>query len=56
MNIEGFYDSFFSFIQESTRGGFIAPVYEKLYKIARTVPEVFPYLKEEKDLCIDSKY
>ncbi|WP_419545240.1 TIGR00730 family Rossman fold protein [Odoribacter laneus] len=56
LNIEGFYDSFFSFIQESTRGGFIAPVYEKLYKIAGSVPEVFHYLKEEKDLCIDSKY
>lgn len=55
-NIGGFYDSFFSFIDESTQGRFIAPVYEKMYKIAQSVPEVLQYLKEKEDNCFYSKY
>lgn len=55
-NINGFYDSFFSFINESAGNGFIAQVYEKLYKIAGSVSEIVCYLKSPGETCLYSKY
>lgn len=56
INTSGFYNGFFDFIRQSRNGGFVAPVYERLYSVVDSVEEAFDYIENYRSEETISKY
>lgn len=56
LNINGFYDVFFTFIRQASVSGFISPVYEKLYRLTSGIEDTVAYLKSYQPPEFCSKY
>lgn len=56
LNTNGFYRTFFRFIQEIQVEGFISGRYERIYQAVGTVEEAFRYIENYRPVLFSSKY
>lgn len=56
LNIDGYYDLFFSFISDSKENGFINTVYDKLYYVTTSIDDAITYINNYQIEMLDSKY
>lgn len=56
INIDGYYDLFFSFINDSKANGFIGDSYDKLYHITSSIQEALEYIHHYQEEDIKNKY